>query len=181
MSDPYLGEIRLFAGNFAPENWALCDGSSLQISSNTALYSLLGTNFGGDGVTTFKLPDLRGRVAVGVGQLTGGSNYTLAQIGGQETVSLTAGQLPTHQHSLIASTASATATNPSGNVLATPPANLPLYIPYVPGPTPAPGPTRVLNAAALQPSGGSQPHENRMPSTVITFIICTNGLYPNPN
>jgi microcystin-dependent protein len=163
MSDPYLGEIRIFAGNYAPVDWALCDGQLLQIAQYDALFSLIGTSYGGDGLNTFALPDLRGRLPIhqGGGFVTGGA-------GGTEQVTLTAQQLAGHSHPLMASTALATQESPAGNV--TGQTEIALYGNESPfGP---------MNGQALPPAGGSQPHDNVQPFLCLTFIICTNGIYP---
>ena len=163
MSDPYLGEIRIFAGNYAPVNWAMCDGQLLQIAQYDALFSLIGTSYGGDGLNTFALPDLRGRLPIhqGGGFVTGGA-------AGAETVTLTAQQLAGHTHPLMASTALATQESPAGNV--TGQTEIALYGNESPS-----GP---MNGQALPPVGGSQPHDNVQPFLCLTFIICTNGIYP---
>ncbi len=174
--DPTLGEIRIFAGNYAPIDWALCDGSSVRISDNQQLFALLGTTWGGDGTTSFKLPDLRGRVPIGQGQGTGLTKRVLAQTGGTEAVTLTTATLPNHTHSLNASTDDATTNVPGSSVVpAKPTAATPvaLYAETSAVKTPL-----ELSAQTIQTTGHSQPHENRMPGLAMCFIICTNGLYP---
>lgn len=172
--DPFIGEIKIFAGNFAPQGWAFCDGSTLAISSYTALFSLLGTTYGGDGVTNFKLPDLRGRVPVHMGSGPGLSNYVIGQSGGTETVSLTASQLPSHTH-----TANCASTNNVGNQVS-PVGN---YWSTDPG-----GNTGAYNSAAngsqlaqgaIGPAGGGQPHDNLQPFMAVNYIIALNGVYPS--
>src|SRR3954454_5741331 len=116
MSDPFIGELRLFGFNFAPRNWATCDGQLMSISQNTALFSLLGTQYGGNGQTTFALPDLRGRVPKHAGQGPGLSTYTIGQVGGTETQTLSASQMPAHTHAVAASTDDATTSQPGGKV-----------------------------------------------------------------
>src|SRR5437868_2724707 len=118
MQTPYLGNVILFGGNFAPVGWAFCDGSLISISQNDALYSLLGTTYGGDGVNTFGLPDLRGRIPVHQGQGSGLSNYVMGQQGGTEAVSLTSAMLPLHSHPVLSNSAAATTTDPTNNFLA---------------------------------------------------------------
>jgi microcystin-dependent protein len=171
MSEPYLGEIRMFGGNFAPIGWALCQGQLLPISENDALFTLIGTTYGGDGQSTFGLPDLQGRAPIHAGQGAGLSNYTPGEKGGAETVTLTVQQIPVHSHQLAASTGAGTTANPGANVLAAGPSGA-LYVDGV-------TPTDALAGSALTPVGGSQPHENLMPYVAITYIICLNGLFPS--
>lgn len=168
MSEPYLGEIRMFGGNFAPRGWMFCDGSILSIAQNDALFALLGTTYGGDGQETFQLPDLRGRVPVHVGSTIG----PLGTVTGTETVTLTSAQVPAHTHPLVASTATATSTSPAGNVLAQ--ANVAGVQIFMP--TPASG---ASSSMATTPGGGSQPHDNMMPFRCITFIIAVEGIFPS--
>jgi microcystin-dependent protein len=164
MSDPYLGEIRMFGGNFAPLGWAFCNGQLLPISQNDALYTLLGTTYGGDGQSTFGVPDLRGRVPLHVG-----TGFPLGQAAGVETVALTATQMPLHNHNYVNSGGLPNAASPAGAV------------PAVPGteiygeeaPIVAYNPQKVLAA------GGSQPHANLQPYTCVSFIIATEGIYPS--
>jgi len=165
VSSPYLGEIRLFAGNFAPTGWALCQGQTLQISGNDALFALIGTTYGGDGQNTFNLPDLRGRVPVHVG-----TGYALGQSGGEETVTLTAAQLPSHGHAPQAASNSAASPDPGGNVWATA-----SDTPYSTS-----TPTAAMNAQTVGSAGGSQPHDNMLPFVALNFIIALNGVYPTP-
>jgi microcystin-dependent protein len=162
MSDPYLGEVRMFGGNFAPVGWAFCSGQLLPISENDALFALLGTIYGGDGQTTFGLPDLRGRVPVHVG-----TNFNLGQSGGVETVTLTTTQIPSHGHNFV---------NSGGLPNNASPANA---TPAAPG-TEIYGESAPLayNPQKVQLSGGSQPHENMQPYTCVSFIICLQGLFP---
>lgn len=179
MSDPYLGEIRVFAGNYAPEGWSLCDGSTLRIAGNEALFALLGTTYGGDGRTTFGLPDLRGRIAISKGQGAGGPiAYAVGQSGGAETVTLTVDNLPGHTHGLMAATTAATTGNPIGNILADPADTINLYIP---ADTSATAKWLPLADGAIGNIGGGAAHENRMPTTAITYIIATQGIFPNFN
>ncbi|MEO9322506.1 tail fiber protein [Nocardioides sp. C4-1] len=172
MSDePFLGSLMLTAFDFAPRGWAPCDGQLLPVAQNQALFSLLGNRYGGDGVTTFALPDLRGRVPVGAGPLPGGSTYTLASSGGAEEVVLTAAQLPLHDHRLDASGRQANTANPDGALIA------------------AGGPLRFATRAtsagvAMGPGtpdggGGGQAHPNLGPSLVLNWVIALAGLYPS--
>jgi microcystin-dependent protein len=170
MSNPYVGEIRLFAGNFAPLNWMLCQGQQISISENETLFNLIGTTYGGDGQTTFALPDLRGRVPVHQGQGPGTSARTLGEVGGSEAVTLLAGQLPAHTHTLKGSTAAATGATPGGALLAATGVNS--YDPS-PGTTP-------MAASGIGHSGGGQPHENMAPTLAVNYIISLFGIYPSP-
>lgn len=165
MSQPFIGEIRLFGGNFAPSGWAFCDGRLLPISENDALFTLIGTTFGGDGESTFALPDLRGRVPTHVG-----TGFVMGQAGGAEQVTLTTQQMPIHSHPFIASTAGGTSTNPAANVAASSP-TIDLYFQDVA--------TASTNAANVTPRGGSQPHENRQPYLCVSYIISLFGVFPS--
>ena len=172
-----IAEIRMFGGNFAPRGWALCQGQLLAIVQNTALFALLGTTFGGNGQTTFALPDLRGRVPVGWGQGPGLSNYDLGQVGGAESVTLLTTQLPAHNHSITASSVAGTATAPAGNypaVVVDPTAN-PMSA-YGTG-----APLVQMNAASVAAAGGSQPHNNVQPFLGMNYIICLEGVFPSRN
>ena len=171
MSDPFLGEIRMFAGTFAPQGWALCNGATILISENDALYTLLGTTYGGDGVSTFGLPNLLGRVPIHDGQGSGLSPYSNGDMGGSEAVALQAVHHPAHSHAFAVSTDAATLPTIKGNLLAAPP-TVPLY--YQGAGARAFG----LDTIGLS-SGGGQGHENRMPSIAITYIIALAGVYPS--
>ncbi len=170
-----IGEIRMFAGNFAPAGWAFCDGALLPIAENDALFALLGTTYGGDGQSTFQLPDFRGRVPVHIG-----NGHIFGEQGGSETATLTTGQLPPHTHLLGASTgapAPATVaidiTVPTPYVPASPTAKPRLYAPS--------GASTAMAAGLIQPSGGSQPHTNMAPYLGINFIISLFGVFPSQN
>lgn len=169
MSEPYVGEIRMFAGNFAPRGWALCDGQLLAVSQNDALFSLLGTIYGGDGRTTFGLPDLRGRLPMHAGDGPGLSQRRLGAKGGAESVTLNVNQLPSHTHQLKASDNVAGRTDPANNVLGRS-TNIDLYT----------GDPPDVNAAAtaIGAVGGSQSHSNLMPFLCINFILALFGIYP---
>jgi microcystin-dependent protein len=172
MSEPFLGTIRLVGFNFAPVGWALCQGQALPISQNTALFSLIGTTFGGDGVQTFNLPDLRGRVAVGQGQGPGLSPYVQGQTSGQEGVALNSQQAPTHTHTLMAA-GTATTPNPGPSLtLGTPPAAVKMYGAGAPSP---------LAPSSIGSFGGGTPHENRQPFLALNFIIALEGIFPSRN
>jgi microcystin-dependent protein len=169
MSQPYIGEIRMFGGNFAPVGWAFCDGSLISIAENSTLFNLIGTTYGGNGQTTFALPNLLGRLPIHAGQgLT--QTYVLGALGGAETVTLITGQLPTHNHTLWASTDTANASGPGGNVLA----GTVNTTPYL---TAAGG--VAMNSASVTQVGGSQPHDNMMPFMCVNFIIALYGVYPS--
>ena len=165
MSEPYIGEIRMFAGNFAPAGWAFCDGSLQAISENEALFALIGTTYGGDGQTTFALPDLRGRLPVHQG-----GGFTLAQAGGVETVTLTSAQVPAHSHPFLASTDPGAQRDPTGNVLATIVGGS-AYVQMAP--------TTPLAPQSISSTGGSQPHENMQPYLCVSFIISLFGVFPS--
>jgi microcystin-dependent protein len=172
MSDPFIGEVRLFAGNFAPQGWALCQGQLVAIAENTALFTLIGTTYGGDGQNTFALPDLRGRVPIHQGQGGGLSSRVMGQLGGAETVTLAAAQMPAHSHPLVASSGPAQAASvPSGSVPAA--TSISLYG------TSAPSLPMAGNAVAS--TGGSQPHENMAPFVAMNYIISLFGIYPSQN
>jgi microcystin-dependent protein len=166
MAQPYVGEIRLFAGNFAPAGWMLCEGQLLPISEYETLFNLIGTTYGGDGQTTFALPDMRGRLPIHMG-----STYTLAETGGVETVTITSAQIPAHNHVVVASTAVATQTSPQNNLLAQP-AGLSMYR------QDNPNGTDMLNPATISSTGGSQPHDNFQPYLCMNYIISLFGIFP---
>ena len=169
MSEPFIAQIMMFGGNFAPRGWALCNGQILSIAQNTALFSLLGTTFGGNGQTTFALPDLRGRVPVHPGQGPGLSSVTLGEVGGVETVTLTQNQIAGHGHGVAASNGTAGASRPANNFLAAGGS----YATATDG--------TVMNPGMIQASGGSQPHENRQPYLGVNFIIALQGIFPSRN
>jgi microcystin-dependent protein len=171
MASPYVGEIRLFAGNFEPLGWSFCDGRTLPISENEALFQLIGTTYGGDGQQTFKLPDLRGRVPIHQG--TGnGQSYVLGESGGAEAVTLTVQQIPAHAHPLTGTNDTATQTNPGGQVPARfSQANIDPYLESTPG-------NFNLAQSAITPTGGSQPHTNFQPYLCMNYIISLFGLFP---
>jgi microcystin-dependent protein len=167
VSEPFIGSIILFAGNFAPRGWAFCNGQILSIAQNTALFSLLGTTYGGNGQTTFALPDLRGRAAIHAGQGPGLAAYDLGQNGGTETVTLSAAQMPAHTHPQPATNGQQT-TNRPNNAL---PARGGAY-------------ANESDGSALHPpasAGGGQPHDNRSPYLTLNYIIALEGIYPSRN
>lgn len=181
MTVPYIGEMRLFAGTFAPAGWAFCNGQSLSIAENDALFALIGTIYGGNGQTTFNLPDLRGRVPVHQGQGPGLSNYVIGQLSGTETVTLTTGQMPAHSHALNATTATGSATTPGPTVMLATPVeagvNTSLYV--------VPGMSAVnqapMAAQSIGATGGNQPHDNMMPFQSLNYIIALVGIFPSRN
>jgi len=172
MATPFLGEIKMFSGNFAPKGWAFCDGQILSIQQNTALFSLLGTTYGGNGTTNFQLPNLQGRVPVHWGVLPGGNQYPLGESGGVENVTLTIGQMPAHSHEFV-STNVAGLDNPAGGVLGAPASGTALYANG--------GPDGTMNASGNLPVGGNSPHSNVMPYLATNFIIALQGIFPTRN
>ncbi|MBN1668459.1 MAG: phage tail protein [Anaerolineales bacterium] len=172
MSEPFVGEIKMFAGNFAPNGWAFCDGQLLAVSQNDALFSLLGTIYGGDGQTTFGLPDLRGRVPIHMGTGPGLSQRSIGTKAGSEQVTLNVNQLPSHSHAFSGTDSLATSPNPAGNVLAKS-TGVDLYF--------ADAPSVALANTALSSTGGSQAHTNLMPFQCVNFIIALFGIYPSSN
>jgi len=174
MSECYLGEIRIWAGVKIPENWVLCNGQTISIGDNQALFSVIGTTYGGDGVSTFKLPNLQGMLPIGQGQGTGLTNRVIGQTAGVEAVTLTAATLPAHNHPLMGSTTAASTTTPSTKTVPGVPAGN-FYAAY------GTDKTKIfaLNDVAVTPAGsGATAHENRMPATAINYIIATMGSYP---
>lgn len=166
MAQPYIGEIRMFAGNFAPAGWAFCDGQLLPISEYDTLFVVIGTTYGGDGQSTFALPNLQSRVPVHQG-----NGYQLGEVGGVEQVTLTTNQIPTHSHAVTCSSGGAnTSANPLNALW-----NVSDVTQYA---TSAVPPDGQMNVAALSPAGGSQPHYNMLPYTGINFILSLFGLFP---
>lgn len=168
MAQPYVGELRMFAGNFAPAGWMLCEGQILPISENETLFQLIGTTYGGDGESTFALPDLRGRLPIHQG-----NGFLMAETGGAETVTLTTQQIPAHSHPLLGSSNTATGTAPANNVLAT--TTEVAVLAYG-----ADAPLTPLDPQSLSQVGGSQPHDNFQPYLCINFIISLFGIFPSP-
>ncbi len=172
--ETFLGSLLLVPYNFAPQGWALCNGQLLPISQNTALFSLLGTTYGGDGVSNFALPDLRGRVPISSGQGPGLQPYALGQSGGAETATLTAHQLPSHSHNLHAVSGAGNNSNPANRFLADSPGgtvNTGIYSSSQPNAT--------LNPSAISPTGGGQPVDIRSPYLTFNWIIALQGVYPS--
>jgi microcystin-dependent protein len=172
MAQPYVGEIRMFAGNFAPAGWMFCEGQLLPISENETLFNLIGTTYGGDGESTFALPNLQGRLPVHMGTSTSGTTYQLAESGGVEEVTLTVNQIPAHSHPLLASGDTGNEVNPANNL----PSNSQGAIPYIED-----APTLNMNAQIISSVGGNQPHTNFQPYLCINFIISLFGIFPSQN
>src|SRR5580704_18001735 len=182
MAQPFLGQMMMFCGNFPPRGFALCNGQLMQIAQNTALFSLLGTLYGGDGKTTFALPNLQGSVPVHMGQGPGLSVYSIGQSGGTQNVTLNnAAEMPAHSHVFSASTATATSPSPSGRVPAKPTAaNAAAFAVSQGSPYPTLAP-QVMNPQSCSIAAGSQPHNNMMPTLFITFLIALQGIFPARN
>jgi microcystin-dependent protein len=166
MGQPFVGEIRMFGGNFAPAGWMFCEGQVLPISENETLFQLIGTTYGGDGQSTFALPDLRGRLPIHQG-----GGFTLAEAGGSEEVTLTVSQLPAHSHPMLASSDPTSTPNAAKNVIGTPLTATPFY---------AATPNLALSPQSITTVGGSQPHTNFQPYLCISFIISLFGIFPSP-
>src|SRR5262245_47062830 len=169
MPDQFVGEVRIFAGTFAPTGWAFCDGQLLSISQNTALFSLLGTAFGGDGVSTFALPDLQGRAPIHAGQGPGLTPRTRGEKSGSEAHQLTVAQMPSHPHTMGASGANGTTATPAGGVPARDPAGPPQY---------AASADVDLGATAINSAGGGGAHNNMQPFLSVNYIIALSGAFP---
>lgn len=166
MAQPYVGEIRMFAGNFAPAGWQFCEGQLLPISENETLFNLIGTTYGGDGQSTFALPDLRGRLPVHQG-----NGFVLAETGGAEEITLTVNQIPAHSHPMLASSSTANTPNPGNNVIGAS-TRIDAFF--------ADTPSTTMNPAIVGPVGGSQPHTNFQPYLCVDFIISLFGIFPSP-
>jgi microcystin-dependent protein len=170
MAQPFVGEIRMVGFNFAPAGWELCDGRLLAIAENETLFNLIGTTYGGDGQSTFALPDLQGRAPL---HSDGNNNiYPLALKDGVETVTLATTEMPVHNHAFVASTSGGTDPNPQNQTIGSPP-TLTMFI--------VDNPVTALHAQSVSPVGGSQPHDNLQPMLVINFIISLFGIYPSPS
>ncbi|MFZ5815174.1 MAG: phage tail protein [Bacillota bacterium] len=167
MSEPFLAEIKIISFGFAPKGWAFCNGQQLPINQNQALFSLLGTTYGGNGQTTFALPNLQGRVPIHMG----GGNI-LGQSGGEPVHTLSVNEMPVHTHQVMANGAGADSTGPAGKVWAPSTAN-----PYTAGASP----DTALNSAAISPAGGGEPHENMQPYLVLNYVIALQGIFPSRN
>jgi microcystin-dependent protein len=165
VAQPYVGEIRIFAGNFAPAGWMFCEGQLVAISELETLFNLIGTTYGGDGQSTFALPDLRGRLPVHLG-----NGFQLAETGGVESVTLTVNQIPSHSHAFLGTTSTAIDANPGGNVVA----QAQTFFPYLNVP-----PTVAMAPQAVSSVGGDQPHSNLQPYLCVDFIISLFGIFPS--
>lgn len=185
MSNPFLGEIRMFGGNFNPRGWAFCNGQLLPIAQNDALYALIGTTYGGDGQTTFGLPNMQGRVPNNQGQGAGLSNRVIGQSFGTETETITTNQMPVHQHRAVANNVDGTIDAPASTAMPARPKQVvggnsaTLYTD--PTKTPVAGNLKPFQANTIGQAGGSQPHENMMPFLAVHFIIALEGVFPSRN
>jgi microcystin-dependent protein len=169
MAEPFLGEIRMFSGNFAPAGWAMCNGQLLAINQNQALFAIIGTFYGGNGINNFALPNLQGNVAIHQG-----NGFQVGQVGGEQAVTLTSAQMPSHSHTAQCVNAKANKPNPTGNVWAQDAAGTTAeYSNAAPGAAMAP--------SAIAPAGGNQPHDNMQPYLTVTFIIALQGIFPSRN
>lgn len=172
MAQPYVGEVRMFAGNFNPAGWMFCDGQPLPISEYETLFQLIGTTYGGDGESYFNLPNLSSRIPIHMGS-GAGANYSIGQMAGTESETLTVNQIPQHTHAALATQNTATAFSPADQVLAA-----------TTGATTSPygldAPFSNLSTASMTPAGGSQPHENVQPFLCVNFIISLYGIFPSP-
>jgi microcystin-dependent protein len=175
MANQFLGEIRMFAGNFAISGWAMCNGQILPITQNTALFSLLGTTYGGDGKTTFALPDLRSRVPIHMGTGVGLSSYVEGQTGGAESVILASNQIPAHTHSVNAATTGGNQASPANGFPAVESTGTSLNY------SSAASSNITMNASMIAANSGGQPHENRQPFLAVNFIIALQGIFPSRN
>ena len=172
MAQPYVGEIRMFAGNFPPNGWMFCEGATLAISENETLFNLIGTTYGGDGQTTFNLPNLASRIPIHMGTGPDGTTYQIGEAAGVEQVTLTTQQIPNHTHALTASTQTGIENSPNGRVNDQSTGAILLYVE-----SSADG---AMGSNAITPVGGSQPHENTQPFLCINFIISLFGVFPSP-
>jgi microcystin-dependent protein len=168
MAQPYIGEIRIFAGNFAPWGWAFCEGQLMPISENEALFNLIGTTYGGDGESTFAMPDMRGRIPI-----HNGNGFILAETGGAEEITLTVNQIPSHSHSLVATTDISNTGNAADAILSTTTTGSKIYS--------TTNPTVALNSNSIAADGGNQPHSNFQPYLCVNYIIALFGIFPSPS
>jgi microcystin-dependent protein len=168
MAQPYVGEIRMFAGNFAPAGWMFCEGQLLPISENETLFQLIGTTYGGDGQSTFALPDLRGRIPIHQG-----NGFILAETGGAEEITLTVNQIAAHSHPFLAANDAASAAGPTGNLLSATNTSKKVY-------ASAASPVGAMAPQSISATGGSQPHTNFQPYLCVDFIISLFGIFPSP-
>lgn len=168
MPEPYIGEIRMFAGNFAPNGWMFCEGQQMPISENDALFTLIGTTYGGDGQETFNLPNLASRVPIHMGTGPDGTTYQIGELAGTEQETLTTQSIPAHSHPATGSNAGASSQTPGGNMFAQAVNNPYSFVSPI-----------AMNAQSISPAGGSQPHENTQPFLCINFIISLFGVFPS--
>ena len=171
MAQPYVGEIRMFAGNFAPAGWMICQGQTLPISENETLFQLIGTTYGGDGESTFNLPNLSSRIPLHMGNGPDGATYQLAEMAGVESVTLTTQQIPAHTHPFTASQSPGTSNNPGNAVVGSSP-SVQMFFGL--------SPSNPMAPQSIGPAGGSQPHENMQPFLCINFLISLFGIFPSP-
>jgi microcystin-dependent protein len=173
LAQPYIGEVRMFAGNFAPAGWMFCEGQTISISENESLFQLIGTTYGGDGESSFALPNLAGRIPIHMGQGPDGTTYQLAEMAGTEQETLTIQQMPAHSHTLLATSSGGTIS--PANALLTRPTGQQGVQTYA-----AAAQTTALNTATVQGAGGNQPHANLQPYLCVNFIISMFGIFPSP-
>jgi microcystin-dependent protein len=171
MANPFVGQLALVPFNFAPKGWALCDGQLLAISQNTALFSLLGTQYGGDGKSNFALPNLQGSIPISFGQGPGLQDHFIGESGGSDTVTLLTTEMPQHNHAMMADATPGNSTSPAGDA----PARIPGGTPYAPGNSAL---NQTMSANSLTPAGGDQPHNNLMPYLTLNWIIAMQGVFP---
>lgn len=174
MSSPFIGQVLVFGGNFPPRGWMSCNGQLLPISQYDTLFALIGTTYGGDGQTTFGLPNLQSRFPVSQGMLAGGGTYTMGQQGGAESVTVLQAQMPAHTHPVACNSAAGTSADPTGNIFALAP-NLD---PYSGTPT---GAAMKSNAVGMSPASGGQPHDNMIPYQTLNYVIAVEGIFPSRN
>ena len=170
MGEPFVGEIRMFGGSFAPSGWAFCSGQLMPISENDTLFNLIGTTYGGDGQETFALPDLQGRVPIHAGTAATGTTYQLGEKAGTESVTLTTNQIPIHGHPMTCNNAAGNNQSPNGNITAGAQTGVNIFSNF--------NPLQVMDANAVSTVGGSQPHENVGPYLVVSFILSLFGVFP---
>jgi microcystin-dependent protein len=173
MSEPFIGNIMMFGGSFAPLGWAFCDGSLLPIAQYDALFALIGTTYGGDGQNTFGLPDLRGRIPIHQGQGPGLSNYVIGQVAGAETITLTGQQMPVHTHAVLSNAATGNSDDPTNNFLGAQPE----LLEYISGGSA----NATMKSNAVSNSTGGQSHNNIMPVLVLNYVIALEGIFPSQN
>lgn len=171
MSNPFVGEIRMFGGTFAPAGWAFCSGQLMPISENDTLFNLIGTTYGGDGQETFALPDLQGRIPMHAGTGASGTTYQLGEKGGTESVTLTTNQIPGHNHPMTCNNAAGNNQSPNGNISAGAQTGVNIFSTF--------NPIQTMDPNAISIVGGSQPHENVGPYLVLSFILSLFGIFPH--